>query len=104
MSDKTTLPTPTLDNLRARRDDILALAERYGAYNVRVFGSVARGEATAGSDVDLLVDFRDDATLWDAVGLWQDLQELLGCEVSLVGNDERQTRFRKRIEEDLVAL
>ena len=65
----TTKTAPTLASLRARRDEILALAARYGAHNVRVFGSVARGEATPDSDVDLLVDFRDGATLWGAVGL-----------------------------------
>jgi len=48
---------PTLAMLRARRGEILALADQYGAYNVRVFGSVARGEATPTSDVDLLVNF-----------------------------------------------
>lgn len=46
---------PTLDDLRARRAEIIALAEQHGAYNVRVFGSVARGQASATSDVDLLV-------------------------------------------------
>lgn len=94
----------TLDDLRARRDEILALAERYGAYNVRVFGSVARGEATADSDVDLLVSYRPGTSLWDAVGLWQDMQELLGCEVSLVGEDHRDTRFYRRIRQDAVPL
>jgi predicted nucleotidyltransferase len=49
---------------------------------VRVFGSVARGEATPESDVDLLVQMRDGASMFDLVGLWLDLQDLLGCEVS----------------------
>ncbi len=96
----------TLDELRARRDDIIVLAERYGAYDVRIFGSVARGEATAESDVDLLVRYRPGTSLWDAVGLWQDLQALLGCEVSLVGEDDhpRRERFMRRAREDAVAL
>jgi hypothetical protein len=97
-------PMPTLAALRARRADILRLAERYHATNVRVFGSVARGDATPASDVDLMVDFNDAATLWDAVGLWQDLRDLLGCEVSLIGDDDKPTRFRQRIQKDLVAL
>ncbi len=62
MADQTKSP-PTLDDLRVRRDEIITLAERYGAYNVRVFGSVARGEASADSDVDLLVSFRESASL-----------------------------------------
>jgi len=95
---------PSLDDLRAKREAILALAEQYGAYQVRVFGSVARGQATPESDVDLLVKFRDGATLWDAVGLWQDLQDLLHVKVSLVGDEGQDTRFMRRIQPDLVPL
>lgn len=58
----------TLADLRARRAEILALAELYGAYNVRVFGSVARGEASPTSDVDLLVNFHDEASLYELSG------------------------------------
>jgi hypothetical protein len=50
---------PTLDILRQRRDDILAIAQRYGAYNLRVFGSVARGNANEASDIDFLVHFQE---------------------------------------------
>lgn len=79
---------PTLEALRARRAEILALAERYGAFNVRVFGSVARGEATLDSDVDLLVTVRQGVSVFDMVGLWLDLKDLLGCEVSLITDDD----------------
>ncbi len=103
MTDQTKSP-PTLDNLRARRDEILALAERYGAYNVRVFGSVARGEASADSDVDLLVSFREDASLYDLSGLWQEMQELLGCKVNIISEGGLRDRFQKRIQPDLVTL
>jgi uncharacterized protein len=97
---------PTLDWLRARRDAILALAEEHGAENVRVFGSVARGEATSTSDIDLLVTFRAGTSLWDAVGLWQDLSAFLGCEVSLIGddNDPRRQRFLRRARQEAVPL
>jgi len=71
------------DIIGDKRDDVLRLAEKYGAYNVRVFGSVARGEATSDSDVDLLVDFRAGSSIFDMVGLWQDLTELLEREVDL---------------------
>ncbi|HRL13506.1 MAG TPA: nucleotidyltransferase domain-containing protein [Aggregatilineales bacterium] len=96
----------TLEDLRAYREQILALAEQYGAYDVRVFGSVARGEAEANSDVDFMVKFRSGASLWDAVGLWQDLQALLGCKVSLVSEDDRQARerFMRRARQDEVML
>lgn len=83
MSDMTRTP-PTLEELRQRRDEIIALAEQYGASNVRVFGSVARGDAGPDSDVDLLISFPSNKSMFDLVGLWLDMQELLGYEVSLI--------------------
>jgi len=95
-----------IDALAERRQEILALADKYGAYNVRVFGSVARGEAGPDSDVDLLVSVREGVSMFDLVGLWLDLQDLLGCEVSLVTDDEhpRHDRFMQRIQRDVVNL
>jgi predicted nucleotidyltransferase len=97
---------PTLEALRARREEILALAECYGAYNVRVFGSVARGEATSDSDVDLIVDVRSSASIFDLVGLWLELKDLLGREVSLITDDEhpRRERFMQRVRKDAASL
>lgn len=74
----------TLDTLRSRRDQVAAICPRHGASNVRVFGSVARGEATASSDIDLLVDFADDRTLLDQAGLARDLASLFGRPVDVV--------------------
>ena len=72
----------TLDTLRAeRREEILRLAERRGAHNLRIFGSVARGEASDSSDLDLLVAWEPGRSLLDHAGLVQDLQELLGMKV-----------------------
>ena len=72
----------TLDTLRAeRKEEILRLAERRGAHNLRVFGSVARGEANESSDLDLLVAWEPGRSLLDHAGLVQDLQELLGMKV-----------------------
>lgn len=72
----------TLDTLRsARRDEILRLTRQRGARDVRVFGSVARGEATENSDLDLLVAWEPGRGLLDHAGLVQDLQELLGVKV-----------------------
>ncbi len=72
----------TLDTLRAeRRGDILRVAEQRGARALRVFGSVARGEATENSDLDLLVAWEPGRSLLDHAGLVQDLQELLGVTV-----------------------
>jgi len=70
--------------VRANREEILRLARAHGARQVRVFGSVARGEADETSDLDLLVDLDDDRTLLDLGGLWYDLNELLGLRVDVV--------------------
>ena len=72
----------TLDALRAgRRDEVLHLAERHGARNVRVFGSVARGQANESSDLDLLVEWEPGRSLLDHVALVQDLEDVLGIKV-----------------------
>ena len=75
---------PTMATLRERRDEIVRIAAAHGASNVRVFGSVARGTAGLGSDIDLLVDFDPGRTLVDHVGLWRDLEALLGPTVDVV--------------------
>src|SRR5687768_383825 len=75
---------PTMTVLQARRDEIVDLAAAHGASNVRVFGSVARGTSEAGSDIDLLVDFEPGRTLVDQIGLWRDLEALLGVSVDVV--------------------
>lgn len=75
----------TLEELRQnKRSEILKLASRHGAENVRVFGSVARGTASAVSDLDLLVDFSADRSLLDQIALQQELEALLKCRVDLV--------------------
>ena len=70
--------------LSNRREQILSLATKYGAYNVRVFGSVANGLADEKSDVDFLVELEDGRTLFDLGGLLMDLQELLQRKVDVV--------------------
>ncbi len=70
----------TLADLRAKRDEIIRLAEQRGAYNVRVFGSVARGESSPDSDVDLLASVNNGVDMFTLVGFWLDLQEFWGCE------------------------
>jgi len=82
--------------LRSRKGEILRVAAR-GASNVRVFGSVARGTAGPSTDVDLLVDFESGRTLVDHVGLWRDLEALLGAIVDVVsagGLTERDDDIR----------
>lgn len=94
----------TMERLRERREEILQLARACGAIRVRVFGSVARGEATSESDVDFLVQFQQGASLWDAVGLWQDLSELLGCSVNVVSEGIPHDRFLDNALRDAVEL
>ena len=81
--------------LRARRDEILAVARRRRAKSIQVFGSVARGSNTEQSDVDFLVEMEDDATLIDLIGLEQDLEALLGCEVDVVTEDSVSPLMRE---------
>jgi len=94
----------SLESLRARRDDILRIAIRHGAHNVRVFGSVARGEATEDSDVDLLVSTTDNPSPWFPAGLVMDLEALLGCRVHVVTEDAVYWLLRERILNEAEAL
>jgi len=74
----------THELLKAKREEILRIAARHGARNVRVFGSVVRGEAGPESDVDFLVELEPGRSLLDRIGLMQDLQDLLGRNVDVV--------------------
>jgi predicted nucleotidyltransferase len=90
--------------IQAHREDILRIAARYGAYNVRVFGSVARGDADAGSDVDLLVDLEPGRSLLDLGGLLMELQDLLMCDVDVVTEKGLRPRIRQYVLDEAVAL
>jgi len=94
----------TLVDLRAKRDDIIRLAEQRGAYNVRVFGSVARGESSPDSDVDLLISVNKGVDMFTLVGLWLDLKEFLGCDVSLVEDKGMSEIFSTTIQGDVITL
>lgn len=94
----------SLDDLRARRAQIDAAASRRGAREVRVFGSMARGTADATSDVDLLVTFEPGRSLLDLGGLIADLEDLLGCPVDIVTEDELRPHVRERVLADAVVL
>jgi predicted nucleotidyltransferase len=83
--------------LRSRREQILQLARRNGAYNVRIFGSTARGEARADSDIDFLVNLEKGRSLLDLARLLRELQELLDCEVDVVTEAGLRERIRSQV-------
>ena len=90
--------------LKAKREDILRVAARHGARNVRVFGSIARGEADERSDVDLLVGFEPGRSLLDHAALWLELQDLLGCKVDVVSEGGIKARIRERVLREAVPV
>ncbi|HEX9374585.1 MAG TPA: nucleotidyltransferase family protein [Roseiflexaceae bacterium] len=90
--------------VRMRRSDILRIAERHGAHNVRVFGSVARGEAGPESDVDLLVDLEPGRSLLDLGGLLMDLYDLLQVPVDVGTEAMLKERIRERVLREAVPL
>jgi uncharacterized protein len=96
--------TPLGRRLRRRRKAIIEAALKRRAHNVRVFGSVARGEDTPISDVDLLVDLKRGVGLLDLVGLERELSELLGVDVDVVPADTLKPRMRERVLREAVPL
>ena len=92
------------DLLREKRDEILRVAARHGASNVRVFGSVARGEATAQSDVDFLVELERGRSLLDHAALMVDLEDLLDRRVDVATERGLKPRVRERILTEAVRL
>jgi uncharacterized protein len=90
--------------LKLKRDEVLHIAARHGARNLRVFGSVVRGEAGEGSDVDFLVDMGPDSTPFFPGGLVADLEELLGCKVDIVTEDGLHWYIRERVLKEAIPL
>ncbi|OLE96934.1 MAG: nucleotidyltransferase [Cyanobacteria bacterium 13_1_20CM_4_61_6] len=90
--------------LQEKREDILRIATKRGASNVRIFGSIARGEADAESDIDLLVDLEPGRSLFDLGGLLMDLQDLLGHKVDVVTEKGLRERIREHVLKEAVPL
>jgi predicted nucleotidyltransferase len=90
--------------LQVKREEILKVCTKYGARNVRVFGSVARREADEQSDIDLIVDFEPGRSLLDHAGLWLELQDLLGVKVDVVSGRGIKPRIRERVLQEAVPL
>jgi len=92
------------DLLKSRREEILRIAAKHGAQNVRVFGSVARGDADSQSDIDLLVEFKQETTLLGHAALMQELEDLLGVKVDVVSERGLRDRVRERVLREAVAI
>ena len=91
------MPANVYALLAARRPAILAVAERYGVTNIRIFGSVARREAREDSDLDLLVTFGPGTTLLDHAGFQLDLEDLLGIRVEVASDRGLKDRIRETV-------
>lgn len=90
--------------LKEKRDEILQVAQRHGAANIRVFGSVVRGDGTPDSDIDFLIEVSGQTSPWFPAGLIFDLQELLGRKVDVVTEDSIYWLLRRRILKEAVPL
>ena len=91
--------------LLEKREEILQIAAKHGAYNVRIFGSVARGEDDEKSDIDFLIDYDlSKISPWFPSGLIQDLQSILGRKVDIITVEGLKERIRERVLEEAIAL
>jgi uncharacterized protein len=90
--------------VKQKRHEILKIAARHGASNVRIFGSVARGEADEKSDIDILVTFNSNVNLLDHAALMLDLEALLGCKVDVVNEKGLRPRMKETVLQDAQPL
>jgi predicted nucleotidyltransferase len=91
-------------SLKENREEVLRIARSHGARNIRVFGSVGRGEETVESDLDILIDLEPGRSLLDHVALIQDLEALLGCRVDAVTERSLHWYIRDRVLREAIPL
>lgn len=92
------------EDILKKRDQILQVAAQHGALNVRVFGSVARDEATQDSDLDLLIEPGSNLSAWFPAGLIVDLEKLLGCKVEIVTERALNPLFREKVLTEAITI
>jgi uncharacterized protein len=92
------------DLLNKKREEILKIAAKHGARNVRIFGSVARGEADSKSDVDILVEFIPGSTLLNQSAMIRELESILNINVDVVSDRRLRERIRERVLSEAVPL
>jgi predicted nucleotidyltransferase len=97
-----TMITPA--QLKRNRNAILKIAASHGAQNLRIFGSVARGQAKQSSDLDVLITLEPGRSLLDLVAIKQDLEDLLDCAVDVVTEDAVSPHIREQVLKDAVSL
>jgi hypothetical protein len=91
--------------LQEKRKDIIEIASKHGAFNLRIFGSVARGEETSDSDIDFLIDYNlDKISPWFPGGLLADLEDLLGCKIDIVSEKGLHDFIQQRILKEAIPL
>ncbi len=90
--------------VKEKRGEILNVAASHGAHDVRIFGSVARGEADGESDVDFLVELEAGRSLLDLGGMQMELESLLGCRVDVVTARGLKARIRERVLREAVPV
>jgi predicted nucleotidyltransferase len=94
----------TLSLLKQKRYKIIELAQLHGANNIRIFGSVARGEANVKSDIDFLVDMNADRSLLEKIALIQDLETFLNKKIDVVTEKSLHWSIRERVIKEAVSL
>lgn len=94
-----------IETIKEKREKIINIAAKHGAYNVRIFGAVARGEADEKSDIDFLIDYDiEKITPWFPVGLIHDLQDFLGKKVDVVTASGLKERIKERVFKEAILL
>lgn len=94
----------TLELIQDKKSDILAIATRHGANNVRLFGSVARGEDNESSDIDLLVSMEKNRSLYDLIGLQQEIQHILQRKVDVLTDKSINSYLQAQILQEAISL
>ena len=92
------------NTIKSRREEILEIAKKFGAKNIRVFGSMARGEESPESDLDIIVDMEKGSSLLDIIAIKQDIEELLGRKVDIVTEASISPYIRRTILREAVNL
>lgn len=92
------------ERLKGKRDEVLRVSANHGARHVRIFGSLARGDARQTSDVDILLELEPGRSLLDMIAIKQDLEDLLGCNVDVVTEAALSPYIREQVLREAVSL